>query len=85
MKCYNFRRVGYAYRSILAEVGCLDDIGTISEIYQAFRDLMLDAVYEDGLVVQELAKGVTVGDVTAFPMFASSDLVFQQFPFSGFD
>ena len=63
----------------------LDDICTVGIIYQTFRVLVLNAVYEDRLVVQELAKGVAVGDVTAFPVFASSDLVFQLLSFSGFD
>ena len=66
-------------------MGGLDDIRTVGEIYQSFRVLVLNAVYEDGWVVQDLAKGVTMGDITALPVFASSDLVFQLFPFSGFD
>ena len=85
MKRDDFRRVGYAYRSVLAELGCLDDICTVGVVYQAFRILVLDVVYEDRLVVQELAKGVTMGDVTEFPVLASSYLVFQLLPFSGFD
>ena len=32
-----------------------------------------------------LAERIAVGDVAAFPMFASSDLIFQLLPFSGFD
>ena len=77
MKCYNFRRVGYAYRSVLAELGCLDDVCTVGVVYQAFGVFVLDPVDEDRLVIQELAEGVAVGDVTTFPVFASSDLVFQ--------
>ena len=66
-------------------MGCLDDIGTVGVVYQSFRVFVLDPVDEDGWVVQDLAKGVTMGDITALPVFASSDLVFQLFPFSGFD
>ena len=66
-------------------MGCLDDIGTVGVVYQAFIVLIMDAVYEDRLVVQELAEGVTMSDVTMFPVFTPSDLIFQLLPFSGFD
>ena len=66
-------------------MGCRDDIGTVGVVSQSFRVFVLDPVDEDRLVVQELAKGVAVGNVTVFPVFASSDLVFQLFPFSSFD
>jgi len=57
-------------------MGCLDDIGTVGVVYQSFRVFVLDPVDEDRLVVQELEKGVAVGDVTVFSVFAPSDLVF---------
>ena len=60
-------------------------IGTVGIVYQAFIFLIMDAVYEDRLVVQELAKGVTMSDVTMFPVFIPSDLIFQLLPFSSFD
>ena len=64
---------------------CLDDAGTVGVVYQAFGVFVLDSVDEDRLVIQELAEGVAVGDVTTFPVFAPSDLVFQLLPFPGFD
>lgn len=64
---------------------CLDNSCTIGIVYQAFGVFVLDPVDEDRLVIQELAEGVAVGDVTTFPVFASSDLVFQLLPFPGFD
>lgn len=66
-------------------MGGLDDIRTVGVVYQAFSVFVLDSVYEDRLVVQELAEGVTMGNVTAFPVFASFDLVFQLRPFSSFN
>ena len=39
----------------------------------------MDPVDEDRLVVQKLAKGVAVGDVTVFSVFASSDPSFSCF------
>ena len=57
-------------------MGCLDDIGTVGVVYQSFRVFVLDPVDEDRLVVQELEKGVAVGDVTVFSVFAPSDFVF---------
>lgn len=54
---------------------CLDNACTIGIVYQAFGVFVLDPVDEDRLVIQELAEGVAVGDVTVFSMFAPSDLV----------
>ena len=69
----------------LAEMGGLDDIRTVGVVYQAFSVFVLDSVYEDRLVVQELAEGVTMGNATVFPVFASSDFVFQLLSFSSFN
>ena len=66
-------------------MGGLDDIRTVGVVYQAFSVFVLDSVYEDRLVVQELAEGVTMGNVTVFPVFASSDFVFQLLSFSSFN
>ena len=63
----------------------LDDIRTVGVVYQAFGVFVLDPVDEDRLVVQELAEGVAMGDVTVFSVFASSYLIFQLLPFSCFD
>ena len=60
----DFRRVGYAYWSVLAEVCSLDDIGTVGVVYQAFRVLVLNSVYEDWWIIQKLAKGISVGDAS---------------------
>lgn len=60
-------------------------IRTIGVVYQAFSVFVLDSVYEDRLIVQELAEGVTMGNVTVFPVFASSDFVFQLLSFSSFN
>ena len=55
---------------------CLDNACTIGIVYQSFGVFVLDPVDEDRLVIQELAEGVAVGDVTVFSVFAPCDLVF---------
>ena len=64
---------------------CLDDAGTVGVAYQAFGVFVLDSVDADRLIVQELAEGVTMGNATVFPVFASSDFVFQLLSFSSFN
>ena len=66
-------------------MGGLDDIRTVGVVYQAFSVFVLDSVYEDRLVVLELAEGVTMGNATVFPVFASSDFVIQLLSFSSFN
>ena len=67
--------VGYAYRSVFAEMCSLDNISTVGVVNQSFGVFALDAINVNGLVVQKLLKGVAICDITMFLAFTCSDQV----------